>query len=119
MNNRIADLTSKLMDTTELSEHKLEEIRARYLDILHLTSGFRRLESTPDGDTEVVAYHHNEGRLVLATVPEWANGMAEHIKHAQDDIDRLLKEVRRLQTKVDLQGERDLQARLRELGKAT
>lgn len=117
MSDRIADLTSKLMDTTALPEHKLEEIRARYLNTMYLTSGHRRLEPTPDGDTEVVAYHHNDGRLVLATVPEWANGMAEHIKHAQDDIDRLLSEVRRLQTKVDLQGERAFQARLRELGK--
>lgn len=119
MNNRIADLSRKLMDTFELPKHKLEEIRARYLDTEHLTSGFRCLETTPDGDTEVVAYHHNAGRLVLATVPEWATGMAEHIKHAHADIDRLLTEVRRLQDEAALQRERAFQSHRRELDKTT
>lgn len=115
LTQQISTMTAKLHDSIEMHEKTLEEIRQRDRSVDYLSSGWRRLEENEDGDTEVVSYHHNAGRQVLATVPAWAEGMGEHIMHAQDDIERLLAENDRLRKLADLRGHQQLRRGLKEL----
>lgn len=96
MTDRITELTQELMNTTELSDHRLSRIRERQAAIEHLTEGVRHVEPTNDAEHAVVAHHPDEGRTVLATAPAGAEDLAEHLLHAQEDIAALLHEINRL-----------------------
>lgn len=96
MTDRITELTQALMNTTELSDHRLSRIRERQAAIEHLAKGVRHVEPTNDAEHAVVLYRHGEDRTVLATVPAEDEDLAEHLLHAQQDIAALLHEIDRL-----------------------